>query len=187
MEARLAAAGQMLELARRLDRPSLDLVGRYYGDDDSPGFSADDANWTVGATLTWQFDDGGSGRHSRTEAKAAVAEAQARLRALTRSIEMQVHQAFIRLKEARERLRVAEANVDRAKKSLGLVKSLFENGSATVTRYLQAETDRTEARFRAIAARYDVKKAGARLGHVLGLCLQCSGKWFGDDAPAGRD
>jgi outer membrane protein TolC len=73
---------------------------------------------------------------------------------------------------------VARANVARAEETLVLVRRQYEGGSATVTRYLEAETDRTDALVREVAARYGVKRAGAALGHVLGLCHRCAAGWM---------
>jgi outer membrane protein TolC len=58
--------------------------------------------------------------------------------------------------------------VDKAEESLDLVKKQYEGGSATVTRYLEAELDSNQARIRAIAARYDREKARAEIGRAIG-------------------
>ena len=62
--------------------------------------------------------------------------------------------------------------VDKAEESLDLVKKQYEGGSATVTRYLEAELDRNQARIRVIVARYDREKARAEVGRAIGYWHQ---------------
>lgn len=176
LEARIGAARAGAGLARRQVWPTLDAIGRYWADDDGTDFDAPRANWMVGATLTWSLFEGGRRRAQWREAGAAMDEVQTRQRGLQRSIEVQVHRAFLSLQEARSRYDVAKANVARAEESLRLVQQLFEGGAATVTRYLQGEQDRTEALFGEIRGRFDIKRRSAGLGHALGLCWKCAPK-----------
>ena len=177
MKSRLQSAHSGQELANKQYKPRLDLVGRYYMDDDSGDLEASRANWTVGAMMSWELGDGGRRKGAIKEASSRLGEMEAQLKSLERKIEMEVHQAHLQLKDASARLDVATANGERAEETLKLVKGLFAGGAATVTRYLTAETDRTMAKFRAIKARYDLKKAKAALGHVLGLCVRCAKDW----------
>lgn len=174
IERRLSAARDGVALAKRQSWPQLDLAGRYWYDDENADFATDRDNWIVGATLTWTGFDGGLRRSGRRGASAALSETEAMRRSTVRAIELQVRQGYLNLDEARARFDVAKANIARAEEGLRLVRSLFENGSATVTRYLQSEEDRTEGLYREIRSRYDVKQAIANLGHALGLCLKCA-------------
>ena len=173
----LQSAKQGHELANKQYLPRLDFVGRYYMDDDSGDLEASRANWTVGAMMSWELGDGGRRKGAVKEASSRRGELEAQMKSLERTIEMEVHQAHLQLEDARARQEVAAANGKRAEETLKLVKGLFGGGAATVTRYLTAETDRTMAKFRAIKARYDLKKSTAALGHVLGLCVRCAKGW----------
>ena len=171
LDAGLAAAEDGWKLARRADRPRVDLVARSWADDEDADFRK--GNWTVGATLSWPLHDGGNRRAETGRARAALAEMVARRRSLERRVDFEVRQAWSNLESARARFAVATSNVSRAEEVLELVRKQFRGGEATVTRYLEVETDRTEARFREVAARYAVKKAKAAWGHALGVCLSC--------------
>ncbi len=173
LDHRRRAAASSLRLAGRDYLPKLDLNARYWHDDTALSYSANRDNWAVAATLSWDLADGGRRRAQSRNARAALAELDADRRSLQRAIELQVQEAFLNLQEARSRRQVALANVQRAEEALELVRELFEGGSATATRYLQAEQDRTEALFSDIRSRYDIKQAGAALGHALGMCLNC--------------
>ena len=106
-------------------------------------------------------------------ARAGLEELKARRRSLERLVDFEVRQAWSNLETARARFDVATSNVSRAEEVLELVRKQFRGGEATVTHLLQVETDRTDARFREVAARYGVKKAKAAWGHALGVCLDC--------------
>ena len=177
LKSQLSAARSGKDLAHRQYSPRLDFVGRYYMDDDSGDFETSRANWTAGAMLSWELNDGGRRSGAIGEAKSQLDELKARYRALERTIEMEVHQAHLQMADAEARLEVAKANAVRAEATLNIVNEQFAGGAATVTRYLATETDRTMAKFRAIKARYDVKKSTAALGHVLGLCVRCAKDW----------
>lgn len=172
LDAGLEAARDGWKLARRSDRPRVDLMARSWADDEDADFTK--ANWTVGATMTWPLADGGMGRAEMGKARAALEELSARRRSIERQIDFEVRQAFSNLESAQARFEVARANVSRAEEVLELVRKQFQGGEATVTRYLEVETDRTEARFREVASRYAVKKAKAAWGHALGVCLECA-------------
>ena len=70
--------------------------------------------------------------------------------------------------KSREKLAVSKASVEQAEESLSLVKKQYEGGSATITRYLDAELARNRARIRATVAFYDREKARAAVGRALG-------------------
>ncbi len=68
---------------------------------------------------------------------------------------------------------VAPGRVE-AEESLSLVKKQYEGGSATITRYLEAELDRNRARTRSAAAYYDRDKAIADIARAVGYWARIS-------------
>ena len=83
-------------------------------------------------------------------------------------VQLDVKTACLRVEEARSRLDVASASVTQAEETLNLVRRQFEGGTATVTRYLEAELMLTRARMRETNARYDLKKAMADTRRAMG-------------------
>jgi len=63
---------------------------------------------------------------------------------------------------------VTEASVAQAEESLSLVRKEYEGGSATITRYLEAELALNRARILAKAACYDKQRAVASVGRGIG-------------------
>lgn len=168
---RQEAARHGVSRARAEWKPQLDVSGRYWMMDPGGNLSMGRDNWVLGAALRWDLADGGRRRAGVEKAAGAQDEVEALARALTRAIELEVKKAYVDWEVAQASYRVASANVTRATESLRLVEEQFEGGAATVTRFLQAEEDRTRAHLGEIRARYGEKKARATVGHAVGLCI----------------
>jgi outer membrane protein TolC len=83
-------------------------------------------------------------------------------------IENEVRQAFSTLEQALARVKVAVAGAAAAEEALRLVNEQYLGGTATVTRYLEAETDRADAQLRAIVAHFEAQVAEAQLRQATG-------------------
>ncbi len=154
--------------------PRLDLQGKYYMDDPDLDYETDRENWTVGVMLNWDIFTGFSTRAEELKAKAALDEMLSADRKTALSVKMDVKNAYLNAEAAKARLEVARASVAAAEESLSLVKKQYEGGSATITRYLEAELDRNRARTRAAAAYYDRDKAIADIARAVGYWARIS-------------
>jgi outer membrane protein TolC len=157
-----------LDVARSEFLPRLDAQARYYLDDPGLRFDKDRDNWTAGIILNWDFFTGFSTRARVKKSQGVLAEMLAADRKTTQSIQLDLKTSFLKLNEARARLAVAQASVAQAEESLRLVKTQYDGGSVTITRYLDAELARNRARTRATAAHNDREKALAAVGRALG-------------------
>ena len=157
-----------LDMARAAYLPRVDLQGKYYLDDESMAYELDRDNWTVGLMVNWDLFTGFSRDAGIREAEAVLEERLSADRKTLLSIKADVKNAYFALDAAEARLKVADASVAAAEESLDLVKAQYEGGSATITRYLEAELDRNRARTRATAAFYDREKARADLARAVG-------------------
>ncbi|MFZ5570463.1 MAG: TolC family protein [Thermodesulfobacteriota bacterium] len=165
----LSQSRMAVDLARAEYLPTLDLQGKYYHDDPDFAYDQDRQNWTVGMVLNWYFFTGLSTRAAHRQSSARLEEILAGDRKNVLSIQLDVKNAYLKLEEARARLTVAEKSVVSAEESLALVKVQFEGGSATITRYLEAELARNSARISSTTAFFDREKALADIGRAVGL------------------
>jgi len=135
----------------------------------SPGFSTAKENTSLGVNAELDLFTGGevTARISAAERRLAVAEAQREQDRL--QIEDEVRKSHTALKEAIERTKVTQAALSAAEEALRLVHEQYRGGTATVTRYLEAEADRADAQTRAIAARYQAYVAEASLKKASGF------------------
>ncbi len=157
-----------LEAERGAWLPRVDAFGAFGQDHDTFEFDHDQDNWTFGVVVELELFAGGRNRERVRGAQGRLNESRA-LRERTRlAVEQEVKTAMLAVEEARERLAVAEASVATAEEALRLVREQYAAGAATVTRFLEAEAALADARSRTLGARFDIRRAGARLRHAIG-------------------
>ena len=157
-----------LDMARSEYLPTLEAHAKYYMDDADARFNTSRDNWVAGIILNWDVFTGFSTRAKADQARGVLEEMLARDRKATQAVQLDVKAAYLGLTEARARIEVTRAAVAQAEESLSLVKKEYEGGSATITRYLEAELALTRARIRERAAYYDKEKSLASIGRGIG-------------------
>ena len=157
-----------LQAVRGAQLPRVDAYATYGQNTRSPNFSLHQDNFTVGVNAEVDLFTGGglSARISAAEHK--MAESRLLERRTRQEISDQVKQAYLLLLEAIERVRVTDIATTAAKEALRLVREQHRSGTATVTRYLEAQTVATDARSRFVSARYDALVAEANLNRATG-------------------
>ena len=148
--------------------PSIDAFGKLYYDDEDMSYDLDRENWTAGILFNWELFQGFYTRADENEARAIFEEMLLRDRKTTLAVELEVKTAYLGLADAQARLEVAHQRVANAEESLNLVAQQYEGGSATVTRYLEAELACNQARLSQAAALYDREKAVADIARAIG-------------------
>ncbi|NNG00420.1 MAG: TolC family protein [Desulfobacteraceae bacterium] len=149
--------------------PRIDINTKYYFDDPGMDYEQNQENWMAGIYLNWTLFKGFSTKWDSRKANAVLEEMIAADRKTVLNIQFDVRKAYLSLEEAEQRLIVAKSRVSTAQESLSLVKKQYEGGSATITRYLEAELDRNNARISEAAAFYDKQKALAEIGRTIGI------------------
>lgn len=157
------------DMARTAYLPTASLMGKYYVDDPSMDYSRSRENWMVGVMLNWNIFSGLSDHADSLKSDAQLREALSSDRKALLNISLDVKNAYIRFEEAKARINVAQRSVAMSEESLSLVKKQYEGGSATITRYLEAELDRNSAKIRSTSAYYDREKALADIARATGL------------------
>ncbi|GIW44725.1 MAG: hypothetical protein KatS3mg077_2007 [Candidatus Binatia bacterium] len=148
--------------------PRVDLMGSYGQNATDLRFSASRDNWFFAATAELDLFSGFRKLERLRAAEQRLAEAR-HLEDKTRAaVEHEARVAFADWEEARERVKVSEAAVRSAEEALRLVDQQYRAGAVIVTRYLEAEAARTEARSQAVAARYDFHRSVAALRKAIG-------------------
>jgi len=159
---------QELEAAHGGRLPRVNAYAGYGQNSRSPDFAFSRDNASIGVSAEVDLFSGGAVSARIAAAERRVAEAQAVEQRTRLEIEDELRQAHSTLNEAVQRLKVAEAGAASAEEALRLVHEQYRGGTATVTRYLEAETDHAHADLRAILAGYEVRVAEARLRKALG-------------------
>ncbi len=161
-----------LDVARSEYLPRLDAQMKTYFDDSGLNFDWDRKNWTAGVILNWDVFTGFRRKSHVDRARAVIKEMLGADRKATLSVQLQLKGAYLKHAEAKARWNVAQASVAHAEESLRLVQKQYEGGSATITRYLEAELARNRTRLRAATAFYDREKTAASIGRAMGFWAQ---------------
>jgi outer membrane protein TolC len=159
---------QELEAARGARLPRVNAYAAYGQNSRSPDFSSERDNGSIGVNAEVDIFAGGAISARIAAAERRLVEAQAVEQRIDLEVEDELRRAYANLKEVLQRLKVAEAGAASAEEALRLVEEQYRGGTATVTRYLEAETDRAGAAVRAIVARYETQVADAELKKSLG-------------------
>lgn len=172
----VAAAARQVEMRQREVNaewaaflPRLDAVGNFGNDSSNFELSSRRDSWAFSVAAEIDLFNGFRTRERVRAAESRLEETRQAERRTRLEIEREVQAAFLVWDEARKRTRVAEAAVSSADEALRLVEVQYEAGAATITRYLEAEAARTAARSRAIAARFDLRRAEAGLQKAMGV------------------
>jgi outer membrane protein TolC len=169
MRKHLEQSRMALDMAKSGYLPRVDLQGKYYVDDPDMDYDRDRENWMAAVVLNWDLFTGFSTRSEKAKAAAELDELLAADRKALLEIQLDVKTAVLDLEAAEARLEVAKNSVEMAEESLQLVKKQFAGGSATVTRYLEAELAGNTARTRSTAAYYDREIAIANVRRSIGF------------------
>jgi outer membrane protein len=149
--------------------PRVNAYVAYGQNSRTPGFSTARENTSLGVSAELDLFAGGAINARISAAERRVTEAEAERERNRLEIDDEVRKSHSSLKEAIERLRVTEAALASAEEALRLVHEQYRGGTATVSRYLEAEADRANAHTRAIAARYQAYVAEANLKKASGF------------------
>ncbi len=127
-------------------------------------------NASIGLNAEYDIYAGGAQSAQVAGAERRLVEAQALEQRLRLDVENEIRQTYSTLEQSLERLKVADSAAASAEEALRLVSEQYHGGTATVTRYLEAETDRATAAMRQLVARFETQVAEAQL-------LQAEGHW----------
>ncbi len=148
--------------------PRVNAFGRY-DYDEGWKFDGSGDSYAAGVQLQWNVWDGELTRGRVRQARAGLEAAREEERKLRLGLGLELEQAQLNLKEARERLAVTEKAVAQATESAQLTRARFEQGLALSTQTIDAETALTGARVRRAEAEADRRIAVAALRKALGL------------------
>jgi len=166
LKARQRSQEANIRLAQSSYYPTLSGAASYLYRGTDPGDLYWD--WTVGATLSIPLFSGFSSPNQVAEARANLKNLQAQEENLKLNIRLEGEQAFLSLKEAEERIRVAEKGVAQAQENFELATGRYQVGVGQPLEVTDAEVLLANARANHIQALYDYKVAEARIEKAMG-------------------
>jgi outer membrane protein len=147
--------------------PTLHLASNYEINTSRPASEGQD-NWSVGLLLNLNLFNGGGDRARILEAQENHKRMSALKERLGNAIGLEVHEAFLAHRSARDRVAVARQAVTAAVESLRIVRERYDAGLTTILELLDSETALTAARMSLTRTLYDATVGQARLELCLG-------------------
>lgn len=174
----LKELGKRLENARNLGRlakadylPTLSLSGSYQLDDRDTPFGSDGQHWMVGATLKWEAFDGFRRRAEEARAHEVRVGLSEQLEAYRKEVSFRIKEAWLRMADAGQRVRIASKALAEAEEGSRLVTSRFRNSLTTMSEVLEAQAALDQARANHVQADREKSLSQARLLHNAGLLM----------------
>ena len=147
--------------------PTVHLMGNY--EINNYRFASDGQDsWSVGLLLNLNLFNGGGDLARIVEAQENHRRMSALKERLGNAIGLEVHDAFLAHRTARERVAVARETVQHAEEGLRIVKDRYGAGLTTIVELLDSETALTATRTNLIRTLYDATVSEARLELGLG-------------------
>jgi len=168
-EKRVAIAEQQLNMAEAAHLPKADAFVAYGSNSQNLAFSTSRDNVTAGVMVEVDVFSGFATQEKIKKAEHELTAAREAARKMRLQVENQVKVARLRLLEALNREQVTSVAVEAAEEALRLVNEQRLAGVVTVTRYIEAEVARDQAKTRDISARYDALRADAELKLATGF------------------
>jgi len=139
-----------VELTKSSYYPTVALVGTYSRESDEPLLGADpgeDADvWALVAKAEWAFWEWGKKKSDVSASKAKAAQVKYLLMELKDSIQLQVKEAYLHVREAEKNIEVAQTAVLQAEENFRMNEERYKQQVATSTDVLDAQTLLTQAR-----------------------------------------
>jgi outer membrane protein len=164
-------AGESLKLSRASYFPTLAVSGSYSFWADKLNFQKDtwSSFYAVNLVLNIPIFNGLKESAQMAQAKAFIREIELTQQALRDAVELEVRQAVLRLKEAKEILLSQEKNTEQAKESLRISQLNFSEGMATTLDVISAEAAYSQAQVNYSQALYSYVVAAAELDRAMGI------------------
>ncbi|MBN1613473.1 MAG: TolC family protein [Deltaproteobacteria bacterium] len=160
------AAQQSIELAQKGYYPQLSGSAAYqWSGKDFPL----DREWEVGATLAFPLFSGLSTKYQVEEARSNLAVLKANEEALRQTIRLEVEQAWLAIREARERIAMAELAVRQADENYQLAEGRYAAGVGNPIEVTDALVALGNAKNTHTQALCDYKVAQAGMEKAMGL------------------
>ena len=115
--------------------------------------------------------DGGAAQAELSKERARQKQLKEQKDKLFEDIKFEIEDSFVSLRDAREKIFVAEDALSQAKENVRFYRAKYAAGSATPTDVLEAITLETKAQTNYYSSDYEVKRSYAKLMYSMGIDL----------------
>ncbi|MBI4815418.1 MAG: TolC family protein [Deltaproteobacteria bacterium] len=174
--ARLEQARGGTDVAKAALFPSIVAIASYQHTEGQSSIFTPADTFFGGATLTWDVFEWGRTMHTIDEAGERARQAELGVSALENQIRFDVERRLLEAKTASDTLSAARAGLVAAEEAHRIQSVRFEQGAATTTDVIDAETDLARARSQSATARYNYYLSLANAARALGRLPEVTSK-----------
>lgn len=167
-EKNIQIANRNIFNAKRGILPSLALSGQMDFNFNTSTFNPRNTSFTAVAVLSVPVMDGGVTDAKVEQARSDLKIAQITAAQIKEGVALEVRNAYLNLRDAKQKLEVAERGIAQATEGLRLARVRFEAGVSTPLEISDAEVAYTQAQTNRVNARYDYLNAYASLQRAIG-------------------
>jgi outer membrane protein TolC len=164
--ARIEAAKATISQVKSGLYPNISLDASYGWQ--QAAFEPSDKKWSVGLTVGIPVFEQLTTKSKMSQAAANLNGLQAAEIQTIRSIELDVQQAWLSLKEAMERLDVTKKTLEQTQEDMRVSEGRYKEGLGNILEVIDAQTALTQAKTNNVVAAYDIANAQARLDRATG-------------------
>lgn len=167
-DANVAVAKQQIKIAGADKKPTVALTGYTdWYDKDLPG--GDNDNWGASITASYKLFDSGLAKSKVKQADAGVSAATEQARQSRDSVQLEVRQAYLNMKEAEKRIETSKVAVDKAEEDFKIAQVRYSAGVGTNLDVIDAQLALTQAKTNNIQALFDYNTSKAKLDKAMGI------------------
>ncbi len=161
---------EQVTIARSYDKPRIEANAGYeiHNSRITDDLSKEANGWYFGLSGSWNIFDSGATQGKIIQAQAKLGTARVRQQDALQQVELDVHRAFARVREAKELIASQLKTVEQADEALRLAKERLAAGAGTQLDVLDARVALTRARTTELQARYDYNVAVAEFDRATG-------------------
>ncbi len=126
------------------------------------------SSWSFGVGVRWEFFDGGRRRGQIAQLESQRQQVAFQRQDLQARILLEIDQAVSDYRTSRARAEAAQVSAQAAREALRVARELYQEGVATQTELLDAQSRSTAAEVLAVDAFYDAHIEASRLARALG-------------------
>ncbi|WP_371366666.1 Outer membrane protein TolC [Sporomusa rhizae] len=161
------SAQKGIEIAESGKRPSVSLsASTGWNDSVLPG---NDNSWSVGASANWDIFDAGVTKSRVSQAETSLAKANLQVEQTWDSIDQDVRQSYLNMKEAEKRLTSTDVTVNKANEDLYIAQESYKAGVGTNLDVFDSQLALTQAKTNHVQALYDYNVNKAKLDKAMGI------------------
>ena len=142
-----------LRKAQRDYTPTINAFGSLYHDGET--FNDTQRSYLVGANLEWELFTGFSRRNTVSQARSNLAAARAEFNKTRNRLRLDLKQAYLKVVEARQRIKVTRKSLESAAESLRITQERYKGQAADITELLTAQVGLTVIRSRDVSACFE--------------------------------